>query len=263
MVLSRPIPTKLHIVAGALQALIALPLLVLVFGLLAGTVPALIEYESFVVQSGSMEPAIHVGDLAVAAPARPDQLGVGDVIVYRTAENPAIIVTHRLVGIEVDEEGRLSFQTKGDANNTVDRVLVSEGAVMGRVVYSIPRLGYLASFAQRAEGKLILIAVPAALLFLDSLISARRRDKRQPKAETLLTRGRTALYVGHADEALLFFDQAIALDPRLDEAWLLKAECLVGELERVVCLRAGLTVNPTSERLREALERLQVTAHAT
>ncbi len=173
--MASPARGKIKRVLGGLQVASALALLIIIAVLLAGTVPSLFGYESFVVYSGSMEPAIGVGDLAVVAPVRPDQLMVGDVITYRTPQRPDVVVTHRLVGIAVDDQGRFSFQTKGDANDAVDQVLVEQGAVLGRVAYSIPKLGYLVEFSRRAEGKVLLIGIPGLLLALDYLIGARRR----------------------------------------------------------------------------------------
>jgi len=238
-------------------------LLVLIAALLVGTGPALFGYESFVVYSGSMAPAIQVGDLAVVAPVKPDRLMVGDIITYRTAQRPDVVVTHRLVDVGLGEEGRLSFQTKGDANNVVDQVAVDQGAVLGRVAYAIPKIGYLVEFSKRPEGKILLIGFPGLLLALDALLGTRKRRKGQVRparseACELVARGRLALDNGGINAALALFDRAIASDPHLDEAWLLKAECLPEGQEQLACLRAGLTVNPASTRLRDAVERASV-----
>lgn len=248
-------------ILGGLQVAAAISLLVLIGLVLAGTVPSLFGYESLVVYSGSMEPALGVGDLAVIAPARPDELKEGDVITYRPSHNPNLLVTHRLVGIGLDDQGRFLFQTKGDANNIVDQVAVRPQSVIGRVAYSIPKLGYLVDFAKRPEGRVALIAIPGLLLAMDYLLAARRRARGEirparSEAEELLARGRIALNNGATHAALALFDQAIASDPRLEEAWLLKAECLEGA-ERLACLRAGLTVNPRSSTLQRALDTLE------
>lgn len=253
-------PPFIRRLVGGLQVASALALLILIITLLIGTVPSLFGYESFVVYSGSMEPAIGVGDLAVVGPARPDQFMVGDIITYRTPQRPDVIVTHRVVGIGADEQARLSFQTKGDANTNADTIGVDQAAVLGRVVYSIPRLGYLVEFSRRPEGKVVLIGIPGLLLALDYLLASRKRRKTevvpaQSEAGEFLARGRVALQNGGPNAALALFDRAIASDPHLDEAWLLKAECLAESHERLAVLRAGLTVNPGSGRLKEALER--------
>jgi signal peptidase I len=244
-----------------LQAVAAACLIGLVAMVLAASVPSLFGNESFVVYSGSMEPTLGVGDLAVVAPVRSEDLRAGDVITYRSPDRLDVVVTHRLAAISADAGGHLSFQTKGDANNAVDMVAVNPSAVLGRLSYSIPKLGYVVDFAQRPMGRMVLIAIPALLLALDYLLASSRKRFSAAMSpaigatEELLIRGREAMNSGALSTALKLFDEAIARDPRLEEAWLLKAECLRG-MESAECLQAGLTVNPTSTSLRRALERV-------
>jgi hypothetical protein len=140
----------------------------------------------------------------------------------------------------------------------VDQVGVNPAAVVGRVAYSIPKVGYLIDFAQRPEGRLVLIAIPGLLLAIDYLLSTRRRHRAtvQParsESEELVVRGRMAMNNGALGAAISLFDQAIALNPRLEEAWLMKSECL-DPTAGLACLQAGLTVNPGSAMLRSALD---------
>src|SRR2546425_7378393 len=158
-----------------IQMAAAISLLFLIALVLAGTLPSLFGYESFVVYSGSMEPALGVGDLAVVAVVKSAELKEGDIITYRPAQQPELVVTHRLTHISLDDRGRLQFTTKGDANNAEDQVAVRPEGVLGRVAYSIPKLGYLVDFAKRPEGKVLLIGIPGLLLGLDYLMAARRR----------------------------------------------------------------------------------------
>lgn len=259
--------TVLVQVLGAIQMMAAVSLLFLIGLVLAGTAPTLLGFESFVVYSGSMEPALGVGDLAVVAPTKADEFRVGDIITYRPAQQPTLLVTHRLVGIGLGDQGRFAFQTKGDANNVVDQVMVAPEAVVGRVAYRIQKLGYLVDFAKRPEGRLSLIGIPGLLLGVDYLLSLRRRASGGAKAAKteaaeLVARGRIALNNSALHAAVTLFDQAIASDPRLEEAWLLKAECL-DEPDRSACLQAALTVNPNSSRLRRVLEQATATSTAT
>lgn len=272
-----------RLVRGALETArlaTAAVLIVLVGALLAGTVPSLLGYESFVVLSGSMEPTLRVGDLAVVGPVRQDQLMVGDVISYRTAQRPDVVVTHRLVRIGVDERQRPALQTKGDANDSADQVLVEPGAVLGRVAYGVPMVGYLVEFARRPEGKLLLLACPAFLLALDAFMAARKRQSAATRqhapmlrsssvsgigadAVELVARGRIALESGGPGIARLMFDRAIAADPFCEDAWLLKATCLKDPVERLACLHAGLTVNPVSIQLKDAVAHAAATERAS
>lgn len=240
----------------------AVALVLLMAALLAGTLPTWFGYQSFAVYGGSMAPAINVGDLAVVAPARAEDLRVGDVITYRQPDKADVVVTHRIIGIEADASGRKSFVTKGDSNNTTDQVAVDSATVLGRVAYVLPKLGYLVDFARRAEGKVLLIGVPGLLLLGMDLIPVlrRRRGAAAADAASLIAQARAALQTGDRAAALALCDRAIAADPHAEDAWLLKAECVSDPAEALAYLHAGATVNPHSERLRQAADRLSQTA---
>jgi signal peptidase len=247
------------VVAGGYSVTTVLAVLVLLVVLAVTVLPGALGYQTLVVLSGSMEPALQVGDLAVVQPTPPDQLAVGDVITYRTPARPGIPVTHRIVSVTRDAQGQLEFQTKGDANNEVDSVAADPSGVVGRVAFGIPKVGYLVDFAKRPEGKLLLFGVPGVLLVLDYLLGRRRQRRaaltvvRSPATE-LIARGRVALQNGSTHAALALADRAIAADPHADDAWLLKADCLPPGAERIASLQAGLTVNPGSARIRAALD---------
>ncbi|MCX6022682.1 MAG: signal peptidase I [Chloroflexi bacterium] len=264
-------------VFSLVQRVAAIALTLLMGSLLMGTLPTFFGYETFVVLSGSMEPAMHVGDLAVVGSARPNTLMVGDVITYRTTQRPDLVVTHRLTAVSLDDKGMMAFSTKGDANNTGDSVTVSPDAVLGRVVYTLPKLGFLIEFSKRPEGKALLIGLPGLLLGLDVLRGLRKRSEAAAPAQAqgpqrtaggtvqpirgeageYVARGRVALLNGAPGAALMLFDQAIATNPFLDEPWLMKAQCLGDYNEAMACLRAGLTVNPGSAKLQEAVDRMR------
>src|SRR5205814_2715140 len=52
--------------------------------------------------------------------------------------------------------------------------------LLGRVAYSIPRLGYMVDFSKRTEGKTLFIARPGLLLAGDYLRARLRRRDRRP-----------------------------------------------------------------------------------
>jgi len=235
-----------------------LAILVLLLALLAGAGPAALGLDALVVRSGSMAPAIGAGDLAIVKPTKPTDLVPGDVITYRAQERPDVLVTHRLVSVDRDDQDQLRFTTKGDANNATDQVIVDQTAVLGRVIFDVPKAGYVMDFARRTEGKIVLIGLPALLLALDHVLSTRKQRQKGPgdgnRPTEYIARGRVALNNGATKAAAELFDRAIAADPHRDEAWLLKATCVARGPERLAILRAGLTVNPESLRLKKAVE---------
>src|SRR5687768_12979668 len=67
------------------------------------------------VQSGSMDPALKKGDLVSVVRTPTRDLRVGDVITFTSRENSKQTITHRIVSVTGDMQGRIT--TKGDAND--------------------------------------------------------------------------------------------------------------------------------------------------
>lgn len=123
----------------------------------------LLGLQSYIVLSGSMEPSYPVGSLVYVGSVEPETLEVGDVITFRLTGDS--VATHRIVEV-IGSGDEVQFRTKGDANDTEDGRLISATDVKGRVVFSIPGLGYLASLLQTGRGKALLIACGAFLMLL-------------------------------------------------------------------------------------------------
>lgn len=140
----------------------------------------------YTVLSGSMEPTYHVGSLIYVKDVDTDELKAGDVITYMLDEDT--IVTHRIVDVIPDETDPsiIRFQTKGDANDSVDRSLVHYKNVIGTPVFSIPKLGYLANYIQKPPGRYIAISAGAIILllvFLPDLFSDDDKSEKKKKKQ--------------------------------------------------------------------------------
>jgi len=87
--------------------------------------------------SQSMSPSIEVGDVAILEKVAPEELRVGDVIQFWNGEQMMI---HRIYGILGTDS--LTFITKGDANNAPDINPVYPSQIRGRVLFTIPMIGW-------------------------------------------------------------------------------------------------------------------------
>jgi len=94
------------------------------------------------VASGSMSPALEVGDLVIVQGVPPTDIQVGDIIVFDPPQGDQTI--HRVTRNQTLPNGTFQFKTKGDANPSEDRQWIPEQNVHGRVSYRIPYLGWLA-----------------------------------------------------------------------------------------------------------------------
>jgi signal peptidase len=94
------------------------------------------------VMSGSMEPTIPVGGVVAIRPVSASELKVGDAITFVNLSNPDVLVTHRIVSLEL-RDGQTMLTTKGDANDSVDALSAPASRAVGRVEFALPWLGYL------------------------------------------------------------------------------------------------------------------------
>lgn len=123
------------------------------------------------IASGSMEPAISQGDLALVKRVGASEIQEGDVIVFtippetRPAGYPAIRLAHRVVRVEKDPAAGLVFWTKGDALEVMDPFGTPARLVHGKVVYAVPVLGHAWLFFQSKPG-LIFAGLVVILLVL-------------------------------------------------------------------------------------------------
>jgi signal peptidase len=94
------------------------------------------------VASGSMSPALQVGDLIIVQGVPATSIQVGEIIIFDSPqESPTI---HRVTRIQTLPNGTIEFKTKGDANPAEDDYWVTSKNIHGRVLYRIPYLGWLA-----------------------------------------------------------------------------------------------------------------------
>ena len=119
-----------------------------------------------IVQSGSMTPAIKMGSVVVAKPAENYQ--IGDVITFGPYTRTQAPTTHRIYDIKVTD-GNPVYITKGDANNAPDQREITKRDIVGKVLFSIPYLGYAVDFAKKPLGFALIIIVPAALIIFDEI----------------------------------------------------------------------------------------------
>ena len=86
------------------------------------------KYNAYVVETGSMIPEILVKDVVLTKKIDTEDIKVGDVITFLSADPrlPGITITHRVVDIYTDPvTGDVEYQTKGDNNNTQDSSRIS------------------------------------------------------------------------------------------------------------------------------------------
>lgn len=163
--------------------------LVLIAGAIAFVAIPYFGNRALIVRSGSMEPTISVGSIVVV---RTSQLAVspsgnqiqqyskGDVIAFRSENNPNTIITHRVFSVEKSGNG-IAYKTKGDANEEMDGWTVPQENILGKSYFVLPAVGQILSFAKTKLGFSLLIILPALLVIVIEFLNIISHVKKNRK----------------------------------------------------------------------------------
>ena len=175
----RDIPLGLRRVGKATGiAVLVLMLLILAFNAALtvqkytrpGKTPSILGISPVFVMSGSMEPTLLLDDLAFIRRINPDKLKERDIIAFKPVDS-RYLVTHRIVGVGEDPDGKRIFNTMGDNNDAEDKATIHDGQVVGLYFARIPRLGKVLEWAVvRPSGVYISMAAPLILFMLIDII---------------------------------------------------------------------------------------------
>ena len=154
----------MKILSGIFYALFVTLLLSIAGLFLASILPIPGKISVKIVKSGSMEPAIMTGSIVVIQPQH--AYAIGDVITFGKDTTKDVPTSHRIIGVR-EENGVTYFSTKGDANKTPEPDETPQSKIIGKVLFSIPSVGYILDFARKPLGFSLLIGLPATLIVID------------------------------------------------------------------------------------------------
>ena len=128
------------------------------------------NYKVLMVLSGSMEPAIKTGSIVAVKPSENYQ--INDIITFHSSKSETP-VTHRIVNIK-ESNDTVSYKVKGDANEESDWEEVSKENVIGKVLFSVPFLGYVINFIQQPIGFALIVLIPAIIIIWQEVVKIKR-----------------------------------------------------------------------------------------
>lgn len=147
-----------YIILGCL-ALTAILLIISVF-------PITGNIKFMTVLSGSMEPAIHTGSVVITKPVT--DYKIEDIITFGPVTKTQTPTTHRINDIKV-QGGEPIYITKGDANESPDTREIVRNDIIGKVLFSVPFVGYAVDFAKQPIGFILIIVIPAVIIIYDEI----------------------------------------------------------------------------------------------
>ncbi len=145
-------------------------------------VPSIGVYSPMIVLTDSMvgkeEDSFNGGDLIFIKTIKAEEVKVRDVISFFDPQgNGTSVVTHRVIDV-INEDGALSFRTKGDANPSEDKATVPAEKFIGIYTgFRIPSAGRVAMFMQTTWGFVTCVFVPVLLIVGWDVIRRRKYDK--------------------------------------------------------------------------------------
>ena len=127
-------------------------------------------FGSYIILTKSMIPTINVNDAVLVKRSELNDFSIGDIITFSSIDvsHSGMTITHRIVGKQEDSNGNLAFRTKGDNNSRDDSAYVPFNNVYGKVIFKMPKLGYVQRLVSKPIGLIVGIFIPIFIvLFVD------------------------------------------------------------------------------------------------
>lgn len=145
---------------------------------------SIFSYRMFTVVTGSMEPKYVVGDVLISKEVDASTIKVGDVVTYLgdKADFAGKVITHQVVSIKQEEDGKYVFKTKGLAN-IVEDPSVSEDQIYGKVIYKSLVLSTIYRIVSTDIGFYLFIIIPLLYVIGSEIIYTMlgKEEKRRKK----------------------------------------------------------------------------------
>lgn len=147
------------------NALERILLIVAVVGGVGIILPRAFHIVPYIVLSGSMEPEIQAGSIVyIDKNIEIEEIQEKDIIGY--CMNNEVKVVHRIV--QLDRENHMVV-TKGDANQVEDITPVPFERIEGKVIVSVPYIGYGVAWIRSMMGITVIIFI-TTVLFLGTIL---------------------------------------------------------------------------------------------
>ena len=141
---------------------------------------SIFNYRMFTVASGSMEPKYMIGDVLFSKDVEASKVKVGDAITYlgKTGDVANKVITHEVVKIEKDNNGKYIFHTKG-LTNLVEDPIVYEEQLYGVVIHKAFLLSLVYKIISTPIGFYAFIIIPIMYIIGSEIIATALERKEE------------------------------------------------------------------------------------
>ncbi len=132
----------------------------------------------YVVASGSMIPVLEVYDVLIVQGHVPfEDVEKGDVIVFNRPSDHDRVIVHRVVSV-IDDDPK-TLRTKGDANPASipgTDFPITEEEYIGKVVYTLPQVGYVTQLL-KPPINYVIIAIVIGVMIVKQITKKKKETK--------------------------------------------------------------------------------------
>lgn len=128
-------------------------------------------FNSYVIVSQSMVPTIKVNDAIIVKRDNYDRYIVGDIISFYSTEydSNGMVVTHRIINKDKKNSTTSLYTTKGDNNSIADKNSVQTDNVYGKVLFVLPKIGFIKNFLSNPLNIILCILIPSTIVIVVDL----------------------------------------------------------------------------------------------
>lgn len=142
--------------------------IIIVIFLLIPLIPVVDQwYQLAIVKSASMEPNLPVGSLAIYQLQAEYQSG--EIVAYQQGDGEeGRLIIHRIVK-KNERNKQITYLTQGDATQYLSPNPIYEGEIKGKLIGSIPQLGFAFEWLKNPQGIAVMILIPLVLFIVSEL----------------------------------------------------------------------------------------------
>ncbi len=140
------------------------------------------DYRMFTVITDSMEPKYKVGDVLLSKKVDPAKIKIGDTISYQGTRGDVSgkVITHQVVGVNKDAQGKYLFRARGLAN-LIEDPIVHEDQLYGVVIYKSVLLSTIYGIVSTDIGFYLFIIIPIMFIIGSEIVMSlvRKEEERR------------------------------------------------------------------------------------
>ena len=139
-----------------------------------------IKTNFYTILTQSMYPTIKAGDIVVTYREDDNIYEKKDIITFISEANGNITITHRVLDV-YEKNNEYSYKTKGDNNRSADNEIIPSYNVLGKVIFKIPKAGYIQQFLVSRTGWIVAILLPSLGIIIYDVLKIFKKTYKKRK----------------------------------------------------------------------------------